>query len=232
MKQIFRDKIINIDENKFDKRFLYKLPVWILKSEKVKIVFMEELLKERKNEELFNNLGDKYAMFSNVYSPKDELEIFKKVFDDAIMTGQKTHIVWISLSEELDIIENYYKKLWFMRRDVNCFVPDFSLPLVTVSVKIENLEWKGSDYKSQKEKIFFIPPPRESGHNKALFKGINRWLIAWVYSLGITEWQKKYLQDLVKSESILPLRMAEILNFNFSDIWFDFDELDFIISYE
>jgi hypothetical protein len=46
--------------------------------------------------------------------------------------------------------------------------------LVTVSVKIENLIWKGSDYKRMKEKIFFIPPPRESGQNRAMFKGITR----------------------------------------------------------
>jgi len=30
--------------------------------------------------------------------------------------------------------------------------------------------WKGSDYKAQKEAIFFCPPIRESGQNKALFK--------------------------------------------------------------
>jgi hypothetical protein len=47
---------------------------------------------------------------------------------------------------------------------------DFSIPLVTVSVKIENLIWKGSDYKAQKQNIFFIPPVRESGQNKAMFK--------------------------------------------------------------
>jgi hypothetical protein len=34
-----------------------------------------------------------------------------------------------------------------MREDINCFDPDFSVPMVTVSVKIENIIWKGSDYK-------------------------------------------------------------------------------------
>jgi hypothetical protein len=29
-----------------------------------------------------------------------------------------------------------------MREDINCFDPDFSMPLVTVSVKIENIIWK------------------------------------------------------------------------------------------
>jgi|GEM_PF-1902524 hypothetical protein len=29
-----------------------------------------------------------------------------------------------------------------MREDINCFDPDFNVPLVTVSVKIENIIWK------------------------------------------------------------------------------------------
>jgi len=49
-----------------------------------------------------------------------------------------------------------------MREDINCFAPDFSIPLVTVSVKIENIIWKGSDYKAQRSNIFFNPPIRES----------------------------------------------------------------------
>jgi hypothetical protein len=29
-----------------------------------------------------------------------------------------------------------------MREDINCFDPDFNIPLVTASVKIENIMWK------------------------------------------------------------------------------------------
>ena len=57
-----------------------------------------------------------------------------------------------------------------MREDINCFDPDFSIPYVTVSVKIENLMWKGSDYKRMRSAIFFNPPVRESGQTKAMFK--------------------------------------------------------------
>ena len=57
-----------------------------------------------------------------------------------------------------------------MREDINCFEVDFSVPLVTASCHIENLMWRGSDYKAQRDAIFFNPPVRESGQNKALFK--------------------------------------------------------------
>jgi len=40
------------------------------------------------------------------------------------------------------ILEEYYEKLGFMREDINCFEVDFCKPLVTASVKIENLMWK------------------------------------------------------------------------------------------
>jgi hypothetical protein len=49
-----------------------------------------------------------------------------------------------------------------MREDINAFDIDFSVPLVTVSCMIENLIWKGSDYKAQRNKIFFNPPIRET----------------------------------------------------------------------
>jgi len=35
----------------------------------------------------------KPASYSNVYSPQDELEIFKDIFDDAIKNNKKIHIV-------------------------------------------------------------------------------------------------------------------------------------------
>jgi len=49
-----------------------------------------------------------------------------------------------------------------MREDINCFLVDFRISLVTVSVNIENLMWRGSDYKRMQNKIFFLPPIREA----------------------------------------------------------------------
>jgi hypothetical protein len=57
-----------------------------------------------------------------------------------------------------------------MREDINCFRVDFSRVLISASVKIENLMWRGSDYKRMGEKIYFIPPIREAGEVKAMFK--------------------------------------------------------------
>ena len=99
MKKVFKDKIINIDLEKFDNKFLFSYLVSDYSVENMEVFFMEDLLKSKKNEELFQNLNWKFAMYSEVYSPKDELEIFQNLFDYAIQNNKKIHIVWISLKE-------------------------------------------------------------------------------------------------------------------------------------
>lgn len=230
MKQIFENKIINIDNNKFDNKFLFEY-LDDLKIENVEIFYMSELLKKYKNEELYKNLNWKFAMYSEVYSPKDELKIFEELFNYAIENNKKIHIVWITLKEEIEILENYYKKEGFLREDVNCFIPDFSKTLVSVSVNIENLIWRWSDYKANKKSIFFIPPIRESGQNKAMFKWINKWIISSIYIKNFWKIEKNFLEKVIKEEKILPLTLAKVLNYNLCEIWFSGKEKELVISY-
>ncbi len=232
MKKVLNDKIINIENTPmFDNKFLFSYLesdyIW----ENIEIFYMSELLKNKENTELLNNLNWKYAMYSEVYSPKDELEIFVYLFNYAIDNNKKIHIIWITLKDELDILEDYYIKSGFLREDVNCFVPDFKNSLVTVSVNIENLIWRWSDYKANREKIFFIPPVRESGQNKAMFKWINRWSIAWIYIKNYNDFNINFLSDCIKNEHILPLTFANVFKYNLINIWFNGKEKDLIISY-
>ncbi|MCT4617248.1 MAG: hypothetical protein N4A38_03500 [Candidatus Gracilibacteria bacterium] len=230
MKKIFKDKIINIDDNKFDNKFLVPY-LDVQNFGDVKIYDMQELLKEKENKDLWYKVKDKPAIYSNIYSPKDELEIFEELFNNALEKRQKIHIIGISLLAEIDILEKYYEELGFLREDINCFDVDFSVPLVTVSVKIENLMWKGSDYKRMKDKIFFIPPPRESSQNKAMFKGITRGVTAGIYINNFGDEAKDFLEKLINEEKVLPLQLGKILNYNLSEIGFTGKEKDLIIEY-
>jgi dihydroorotase-like cyclic amidohydrolase len=162
---------------------------------------------------------------------EDELDIFMELYDNAIKNNKKIHIIWITLKEELQILEEYYTKLWFLREDINCFNVDFSKPLITVSVNIENLIWKGSDYKFWREKIFFVPPIRESWQNKAMFKWINRWVIAWINISKFNTEVEQFLWDCIRNEKILALTMTKILNFNLIQIWFIWKQKELIINY-
>lgn len=232
MKKIFKDKIVNCDENIFDNKFLFSYLDSDYKAENIEVFFMEELLKEKQNTELLNNLNWKFAMYSEVYSPKDELEIFEKLFNYALENNKKIHIVWITLKEELEILEKYYEESWFLREDVNCFIPDFAKTLVTVSVNIENLIWRWSDYKANWKKIFFIPPVRESWQNKAMFKWINRWSIASIFIKDFENTKNiEFLENAIKEEKILPLTFAKVLNYNLEEIWFSGEEINLIIKY-
>jgi hypothetical protein len=95
MKKIFPDKIINIENTDvFDQKFLFDYLEFDYDSNTdVKVIYMSDLLESRKNEEMLLKTKDKPGMYSNVYSPKDELEIFTELFESAIKNNQKIHIV-------------------------------------------------------------------------------------------------------------------------------------------
>jgi hypothetical protein len=57
MKKVFKDKIINIDENIFDSKFLFSYLDSKYFSEEIEVFFMEDLLKKKENTELLNNLN-------------------------------------------------------------------------------------------------------------------------------------------------------------------------------
>ena len=235
MKKIYKDKIVNINlinkTNKSSFIFDYlNIDYKSFENNKVQVIYMSDLLEFRKNNNILKNVKNKPAIYSNVFSPKDELEIFEELFIDATKNNKKIHIIWVTLKEEVEILEKYYTELWFLREDINCFTCDFRIPLVTVSVKIENLMWKWSDYKAYQEKIFFNPPIRESGQVKAMFKWINRWVIAWIYIYNYNSEVKQFLQKCIKEEKILAITLAKIINYNLEEIGFkwNLNELEIV----
>ena len=93
MKKIHKYSIKNIeDTNLFDNTFSIDY-LQSISSESVKIIYIRDLLEAYKNEEILKRVKEKPAMWSNVYSPKDELEIFTKLFEEAIEKKEKIHIV-------------------------------------------------------------------------------------------------------------------------------------------
>lgn len=232
MKKVYKNKILNVENTDiFDNKFLFEYLESDFISKEVEVFYISKLLKEKENTYLLNNLNGKFAMYSEVYSPKDELEIFQNLFDYAINNNKKIHIIWITLKEEVDLLETYYEKVGFLRSDVNCFVPDFKKALVTVSVNIENLIWRWSDYKANKKDIFFIPPVRESWQNKAMFKWINRWSVSSIYIKNYNEKNIDFLTNSIKNEQILPLTFAKLLRYNLEDIGFSGNIKDLVVEY-
>jgi dihydroorotase-like cyclic amidohydrolase len=221
MKKIYQDKILNIEgTNIFDQKFLIEY-IQNPRIKNTEVIFLSEELQSYKNEAILQKLWDKPAMWSEVYSPKDELSIFTRLFEEALSQKKKIHIVGVTLGAEIEILEKYYEELGFLRTDINAFDIDFSVPLVTVSCHIENLMWRGSDYKSYREKIFFCPPIRESGENKALFKGISRGVIAGIELWEMNPVKEEFLTDCVIQEHILPIQMGKVLKYNLQQIGFE-----------
>ncbi|MDD2871981.1 MAG: hypothetical protein PHS49_08405 [Candidatus Gracilibacteria bacterium] len=231
MKKIYSDKILNVlNTDLFDNRFLFDV-LYDYTNQDVEVIYMSDLLEARKNNEILEKVADKPAMYSNVYSPEDELEIFTELFNQAIKNNKKIHIIGVTLDEEIKILEEYYTSMGFMREDINCFDPDFSQVLVTVSVKIENLMWKGSDYKAMRNKIFFNPPIRESGQVKAMFKGINRGVVAGIYISDFSQDVDNFLSNCVIQENILSMTFAKVLYYNLYGIGFIGTKKELIVNY-
>jgi len=59
----------------------------------LEIIYISDLLEKRKNTEILHKIKEKPAMYSNVYSSKDELEIFTELFENALKNNKRIHIV-------------------------------------------------------------------------------------------------------------------------------------------
>ncbi len=233
MKQILKNKIIDINQNYFDNKFLfeiYNFSKWI-NSNNTKIIYMSDLLEKRKNETLLEKVKVHPAMWSEVYSPASELEIFTEIFENAISKKEKTHIIWITLKEEVEMLEKYYEELWFFDEKINCFKVDFKIPYISTSVDIKNLIWRWSDYKRMWKDIFFVPPIREAGQVKSMYKWINRWSIAWIYIDNLWIEEKAFLEKEIKEEHFLSLTLAKVLNYNYEDLWIEWEKIKMKIDY-
>jgi len=93
MKKIYKDKILNIPETEmFDGIFVFEYFSHRTISG-VSVVYLRDELQKYKNEEILEQVKQKPAMYSEVYSPKDELEIFTQLFEAALLEKKKIHIV-------------------------------------------------------------------------------------------------------------------------------------------
>lgn len=233
MKQVLKNKIIDIDSNYFDNKFLfeiYNFSKWI-NSDDTKIIYMSDLLEKKKNETLLEKVKVHPAMWSEVYSPSDELEIFTEIFENAISKKEKTHIIWITLKEEVEMLEKYYEELWFFDESINCYKVNYQIPYISTSVDIKNLIWRWSDYKRMWKEIFFVPPIREAGQVKSMYKWINRWSIAWLYIENLWTEEKTFLEKEIKEEHFLSLTLAKVLNYNYEDLWIKWEKIKMEIEY-
>ena len=227
MKKILKNKIINIEKSdKFDNKFNFSVLNYDNNQDNIEIIYISNLLEKNKNLEMLEKAQTKFASYSNVYSPEDELEIFKKIFNKSIENKQKIHLVWITLKEETDILEEYYRELWFFNDEMNCFDVDFSKVLFSASVKIENLMWRWSDYRRMWKEIFFNPPVRESWQVKAMFKWINRWVIAWISGIN-----KEFFKKQILEENLLAITLSKVINYNLVDFWIKWENTEMIIEF-
>ena len=110
MKKIYNNKILNIpDTDPSDNIFLFEYFKDPFKNpQDIEVIYMADLLEQRKNIGLLEHVKQKPAMYSTVYAPADELEIFSELFEKALSEKKRIHIVGVTLKQEIEILEQYY----------------------------------------------------------------------------------------------------------------------------
>ncbi len=98
MKRVTPHAITNIsDTPQFDRVFCFEYLTQPHPPAEVGHYDMTELLSAYKNTDILEKVSQKPAMWSEVYSPKDELKIFEDLYETALKTKQKIHISGITL---------------------------------------------------------------------------------------------------------------------------------------
>lgn len=224
MKKILENAIVNIDENYFDSKFLFSIPTNLHFDEEVDI---SKLLEKYKNVDL--DYKKDYKLWGQVYSPKDELQIFTDIFEDAIANNKRVHISNISLVEEIDMVKKLYSDLGYFDKELNRFEIDFKNAPVTIGANIRNIIYSFKDYKSMREKVLFVPPPREPKHQKAIKSAINSWVISTVW---LNSWaqEREFLLEIIREEKTSLVRLARALSYNYQRRWFSYESSELILT--
>lgn len=213
MKQVSSSSITLIpDTDPLDNRYLFSIATDITSPI---IIDLAELLKEFRNDRV--EYKKDYKLWNQVYPTEKELELFRETVEKALMNKQKIHIINCTLREEVQIVRELYESFGYFDEKENRFVVPFAIAPVTIGVNIRNLAYSTKDYKSRRDHICFIPPPREPGHVKTLFAAINSGVISTV-NMNDPLTEKELLNNLLDTEKINLTTLAQVLYGNYLEI--------------
>lgn len=213
MKQVLSQSITLIpDTDPLDNRYLFRVATDISAPF---VIDLALLLKEFRNDRV--EYRKDYKLWNDVYPGEKELEIFQGILEKALSTGQKIHIINCTLRAEVQMIRELYESLGYFDPKENCFIVPFETAPVTIGINLRNLAYSTKDYKSKRESICFIPPPREPGHTKSLFAGINSGVISTVSVNDILS-ETELLKDLLYTEKMSLTGFARVAYGNFVEI--------------
>lgn len=213
MKQVLSHSITLIpDTDPLDSQYIFHVATDITSPI---IIDIAELLKEFRNDRV--EFKKDYKLWNQVYPGEKELELFQGILEKALSEGRKVHIINCTLREEVLLIRELYEKLGYFDVKENRFVVPFATASITIGVNIRNLVYSTKDYKSKRDQICFIPPPREPGHVKTLFAAINSGVITTVGMNDISQ-EKELLKTLLDTEKINLTTLAQVLSGNYLEM--------------
>ena len=208
MKSVLYDRIICTDNDWFDHRYRFLIA---RNPTGFPTVDLAESLLQNRNDAVDTKKDPK--LWNEVYPSERELRIFQETIEQALRKNKKLHIVNCSLREELEIVRQLYLDLGYFDLSENCFRVDFQNAPITAGINIRNIAYSTKDYKSKRDAIYFIPPPRTPGDVKGLFAAINSGVIATI-TVNDVENESNLLETLIQSEKTNLLHLANLLYWN------------------
>lgn len=157
MKQVLSDRIIHIPgTDPLESRYEFTVATNIVSPI---IIDLANLLETHRNDRV--EYRKDYKLWNQVYPSEIEFELFQTILEESLLSKRKVHIINCTLREEIEIIRELYEELGYFNERENRFFVPFSTAPITIGVNIRNLAYSTKDYKSKRESICFIPPPRE-----------------------------------------------------------------------
>ena len=227
MKQVLSTKITNIPgSDLFDNQYRFSIPE---NPHCDHAIDLAKRMEARKNESLDYSVNPK--LWSEVYAPKIEWELFQEIAENALQSGSKVHIENISLAEEIEYVRDLYEKLGYFNEALNVFEPDFARCPITIGVNIRNLIYSFKDYYTLGKNAFFNPPPREPRHQKAIKSGVNAGIISTIHLNSDKRFdESRFFVDILQEEKTNLLKLGRLAYFNFLDIGYNFTPDQWIIT--
>lgn len=214
MKQVLSRSITLIpDTDPLDNQYLFQIATRVLSPI---VVDLAELLKGFRNDRV--EYKKDYKLWNDVYPGEKELELFQDILEKALTEKRKVHIMNCTLREEVQIIRELYERLGYFDEKENCFIVPFDSVPITIGVNIRNLAYSTKDYKSKRDSVCFIPPPREPWHIKTIFAAINSGVISTV-DINDTETETTLLRDLLDTEKINLTKFSQVVYGNYREMW-------------
>lgn len=162
-----------------------------------------------------------YENWRQSYSLEEEVNMVEKAIEKA-KNGHRIHIRWITLSDSVKMLSEYYWEKWYENENKHFEIP--ATELLTVSVFFGNFLWSEKDkvflekrFRDDSEYIRNVTPVMTSHDLRIIQQGVRSGLLPL---LEIHPSDTLYISQCVSREIIALYDLGQRITFSWKNMWF------------